>query len=90
VWTFFGYVGESAEQRAHRLRNINLVGPAGFISMEDGEAVEIVQQGLKGVEAGKASVLSMGGDGDADLDRLGMDENSIRGFWRGYRQFMQV
>jgi anthranilate 1,2-dioxygenase large subunit len=90
VWTFFGYVGESAEVRAHRLRNINLVGPAGFISMEDGEAVQIVQQGLAGVEAGAASVLSMGGDSDADLDRLGMDENSIRGFWRGYRQFMQL
>ena len=90
VWTFFGYVGESAEIRAHRLRNINLVGPAGFISMEDGEAVQIVQQGLAGVEDGAASVLSMGGDSDADLDRLGMDENSIRGFWRGYRQFMQL
>jgi len=36
------------------------------------------------------SVLSMGGDSNADLDRLGMDENSIRGFWRRYRQFMQV
>ncbi len=90
VWTFFGYVGESDEQRAHRLRNINLVGPAGFISMEDGEAVEIVQRGLVGVDAGQGSVLSMGGDSDSDLDRLGMDENSIRGFWRGYRQFMQV
>jgi anthranilate 1,2-dioxygenase large subunit len=58
--------------------------------MEDGEAVEIVQRGLAGVEPGAASVLSMGGDSDADLDRLGMDENSIRGFWRGYRQFMQL
>ncbi len=90
VWTFFGYLGESAEVRAHRLRNINLVGPAGFISMEDGEAVEIVQHGLVGVEANAGSVLAMGGDSDSDLDRLGMDENSIRGFWRGYRQFMQL
>jgi anthranilate 1,2-dioxygenase large subunit len=58
--------------------------------MEDGEAVQIVQQGLAGVEAGASSVLSMGGDSDADLDRVGMDGNSIRGFWRGYRQFMQL
>ena len=90
VWTFFGYRGESAEMRAHRLRNINLVGPAGFISMEDGEAVEIVQRGLAGVEPNAASVLSMGGDSDADLDRLRLGENSIRGFWRGYRRFMQL
>jgi anthranilate 1,2-dioxygenase large subunit len=90
VWTFFGYVGESESMRVHRLRNINLVGPAGFISMEDGEAVEIVQQGLVGATSDAASVLSMGGDSDADLDRLGMDENSIRGFWHGYRQFMRV
>nr|ART39920.1 J7 [uncultured bacterium] len=76
--------------RTHRLRNINLVGPAGFISMEDGEAVEIVQQGLVGVEAGTTSVLAMGGDSDDDLDRLGMDENSVRGFWRGYREFMAL
>nr|ART38807.1 G478 [uncultured bacterium] len=90
VWTFFGYVGESEAVRTHRLRNINLVGPAGFISMEDGEAVEIVQQGLVGVEAGTTSVLAMGGDSDDDLDRLGMDENSVRGFWRGYREFMAL
>ena len=35
---------------------------------------------------------SMGSDdcSDADLDRLGMDENSVRGFWRGYREFMAL
>ena len=58
--------------------------------MEDGEAVEIVQRGLAGVEPGASLSPSMDGDSDADLDRLGMDENSIRGFWRGYRQFMQL
>jgi len=33
--------------------------------------------------------VEMGGDGFHDLmEGAGTDENSIRGFWKGYRQLM--
>ena len=87
LWTYFGYVGESDEMRRHRVRNINLVGPAGFISMEDGEAVEIVQKGIVR-DGDESAFIEMGGSATGNLDYVGLDENSIRGFWGGYRRFM--
>lgn len=88
VWTYFGYEDDDEAMTTHRLRNINLVGPAGFISMEDGEAVEIVQQGVHRDESEK-SLIEMGGTDVRDMVSLmGMDENAVRGFWKGYRQIM--
>jgi anthranilate 1,2-dioxygenase large subunit len=72
----------------HRLRNINLVGPSGLISMEDGEAVELVQQGIHR-DASERSFVEMGGNDVEDYTSpMGMDENAVRGFWKGYRQTM--
>ena len=87
VWTFFGYEDDSEEMVRHRLKHGNLVGAAGYISMEDGEAVEIVQRGIAGA-ADDASFVEMGGRGCEDLDAIGSDENSIRGFWKAYREIM--
>ncbi|MGB1649132.1 MAG: aromatic ring-hydroxylating dioxygenase subunit alpha [Cycloclasticus sp.] len=88
VWTYFGYEDDDEEMTRHRLRNINLVGPGGFISMEDGEAVEIVQQGVHRDER-ENSLIEMGGNDVRDeVSPMGMDENAVRGFWKGYRQIM--
>ena len=89
VWTFFGYEDDSEEMTRHRLKHGNLVGAAGYISMEDGEAVEIVQRGIVGA-ADDASFIEMGGRGCEDLDAIGSDENSIRGFWKAYREIMEA
>src|SRR5690606_2044246 len=35
-WTYIGFVDDSPEHRRMRLRQLNLTGSAGFISMEDG------------------------------------------------------
>ncbi len=84
VWTYFGYADDDEETTRHRLRNLNLVGPAGLISMEDGEAVELCQQGTINAE-GLTSFIEMGGsDVRANYAPIGMDENSVRGFWHGY------
>ena len=88
VWTYFGYAGDDEEMTRHRLRNLNLVGPAGLISMEDGEAVELCQQGTVGAE-GLYNFIEMGGDDVRDVySPIGMDENSVRGFWKGYLALM--
>lgn len=84
LWTYFGFADDDAEMTRHRLRNINLVGPAGFISMEDGEAVEICQRGTNGSE-GVSSYIAMSGTEVAqEVSPIGMDENAVRGFWKGY------
>lgn len=89
VWTYFGYQDDSAEMRRHRLRNINLVGPAGFISMEDGEAVELCQRGTAGAGEWR-SLIEMGGHDVADdISPMGMDEHAVRGFWKGYFAMME-
>ena len=88
VWTYFGYADDDEETTRHRLRNLNLVGPSGLISMEDGEAVELCQQGTIGAE-GKRSFVEMGGDDvRPSYAPMGMDENSVRGFWKGYLGLM--
>jgi anthranilate 1,2-dioxygenase large subunit len=35
-WTYLGFSDDTSEQRLTRLKQGNLVGPAGYISMEDG------------------------------------------------------
>ncbi|MEH6703072.1 MAG: Rieske (2Fe-2S) protein, partial [Parasphingorhabdus sp.] len=88
VWTYFGYADDDEETTRHRLRNLNLVGPSGLISMEDGEAVELCQQGTVGAE-GKYNFIEMGGDDVRDYYApMGMDENAVRGFWKGYLELM--
>jgi len=86
-WIYLGYRDDSDELREHRLRQANLLGPSGLIAMEDAEAGEIVQRGIVR-DADKNSFMEMGGDGLNNLDGVGADENSIRGFWKGYRQLM--
>jgi len=46
VWTFFGYADDSDELRSYRMKQLNLVGPAGLISMEDGVSTELCQKPL--------------------------------------------
>ena len=88
VWTYFGYADDDEDMIRHRLRNLNLVGPSGLISMEDGEAVELCQQGTLGAE-GKFNFIEMGGNDVREYYApMGMDENAVRGFWKGYLELM--
>ncbi len=45
--TVFGYADDDEAMTRHRLMSTNLVGPAGFVSMEDGEAIEVVQKATR-------------------------------------------
>ncbi len=42
--TMLGYADDPPDMTLHRLRQANLVGPAGLVSMEDGEAIEIAHR----------------------------------------------
>lgn len=85
-WTYFGFADDTLAMRHRRLKQANLVGPAGYVSMEDGCVGGFVQRGS--AAAGDAlSVVNMGGDG-TESQETRATEVSVRGFWRAYRRHM--
>ena len=85
-WTYLGFADDSAEMRRRRLRQANLVGPAGYVSMEDGCVGGFVQRGV--AAAGDTlSVVNMGGEGAESQDTRAT-EAAVRGFWKAYRGYM--
>ncbi len=87
VFHFFGYQDDDPELRELRLKQANLAGPAGYISMEDTEATELVQRGVTSSPAGDTSYLGMG-DEARDRQTSLITEHMIRSFWQGYRGMM--
>ncbi|RYF69992.1 MAG: Rieske (2Fe-2S) protein [Comamonadaceae bacterium] len=87
-WTYIGYTDDTPEQRKVRLKQLNLVGPAGFISMEDGAVGGFVQRGIAGAQ-GLEAIVEMGGDSTASSDGRAT-ETSVRGFWKAYRAHMEA
>jgi anthranilate 1,2-dioxygenase large subunit/terephthalate 1,2-dioxygenase oxygenase component alpha subunit len=85
-WTYFGFADDPPEMNRRRLKQQNLVGPAGFVSMEDGCVGGFVQRGI--AAAGEqVSVVEMGGSG-AESQTTRATESSVRGFWKAYRRYM--
>jgi salicylate 5-hydroxylase large subunit len=41
AWTFFGYADDTPEMRLRRLRQANLMGPAGLVSVDDSEVMKL-------------------------------------------------
>jgi anthranilate 1,2-dioxygenase large subunit len=88
IFNFFGYTDDTPEMRMHRIKQANLVGPAGLISMEDTLATELVQSAT----ADGADVVAMADMGrDASIEeQIGssITEDAVRRFWRGYQELM--
>ena len=82
-WIYLGYADDSPEMRTRRLRQLNLAGPAGFVSMEDGCIGGFVERGAATAPRG-TSVVEMGGAGTEGQDTRAT-EAAIRGFWRQWR-----
>ena len=88
TWTCFGYETDDEPLTELRLRQANLIGPSGFISMEDGAATGFVQRGIRGA-GDEESVVEMGGSGTASEESR-VSEAAVRGFWKAYRQHMGI
>ena len=86
VWTCFGFTTDDDALAELRLRQANLIGPAGFISMEDGAATGFVQRGIAG-SGDETSVVEMGGTGTSSEESR-VSEAAVRGFWKEYRRLM--
>ena len=86
VWTCFGFVDDDAEMTELRMRQSNLIGPSGLISMEDGAATGFVQRGIRAA-GDKESFVEMGGSGTSSEESR-VSEAAVRGFWKTYRRHM--
>lgn len=86
LWTFFGYADDSEEMTRIRLRQANLMGPAGLVSIDDGEVMEASQEGLTHYDD-RTGVLEMGGTDVRNEDHM-VTETAIRGFYQYYRDVM--
>ena len=86
VFHFFGYEDDTPELRNLRIKQANLVGPAGYISMEDTEATELVQRGTVR-DGDKTSVIEMSRSAPDEQGTL-ITESLIRRFWVGYQALM--
>lgn len=86
--TYLGFESDTPEMTHNKLLAANFIGPAGYISLEDGEALRLVQEGVRHRQPGGSEVLEMGGVGPIeDTDYLSQ-EISIRGFWSFYHRIM--
>jgi len=88
IWTMFGYEGDDDEMRRHRLRQGNLMGPAGFLGLEDNEAMKFVQDGVRKSQDG-AGVLELGGREEGTSATL-ITEAAIRSMYRHWREVMEL
>lgn len=88
-WTFFGYTDDSEELTERRLRQANLMGPGGLVSMDDSEVVARIQDGIRRKDEG-SGIVEMGGLGtETQTDHM-VTEVAIRAFYEGYRQVMDL
>lgn len=89
MWWLLGCDDDTAQQRDARIKQSNMVGPGGLISMEDGVVGGWIQRGVRN-DGDKTSVLEMGGRTVEPSPDARATEVSIRGFWNGYRDCLAV
>ena len=86
-WTYIGFEDDDEAMVERRLKQANLAGPAGFISMEDGAVDNFVQRAIEGTSEDESVVL-MGGE-TAESQPFRVTETSVRGFWKKYRTLIE-
>jgi anthranilate 1,2-dioxygenase large subunit len=87
-WTYLGFADDDEARQRMRLKQSNLVGPAGYVSLEDGCIGGFIQRGIAGASDQEA-ILEMGGK-EFGTGSNRISEGSIRGFWNAYRERMQA
>jgi anthranilate 1,2-dioxygenase large subunit len=85
-WVHLGFDDDDDAMTERRLRQANLIGAAGYISMEDGCVGGFVQRALQYNDEG-AGLVMMGGH-EAESQTFRASEAAIRGFWKHYRALM--
>ena len=87
VWTHFGFEDDSADMTQRRLRQANLFGPAGFVSADDGEVIELSQEGFESKPYHR-KLAELGGKTVENTDHM-VTETLIRGMYAYWREVME-
>jgi apoptosis-inducing factor 3 len=86
-WTMFGFEGDDDDMTRHRLRQGNLMGPAGFLGLEDNEAIKFVQDGMQRIpdqeHVVKLDPATLAGTSDTLIS-----ESAIRAMYQYWRREM--
>ena len=88
VWTHFGFEDDTPEMTERRLIQANLFGPAGFVSADDGEVIELSQNGFE-QKPSHRTVAELGGYEAENTDHM-VTETLIRGMYNYWRKVMEV
>src|SRR3989440_12919454 len=88
AWSYCGSVEEDEDMTRRRLRQANLMGPAGFVSIDDSEGMKFSQAGV-GPYPEAAGGMGMGGGGREDEQRM-VTESVIPPFYGLYRPVMEA
>jgi salicylate 5-hydroxylase large subunit len=86
VWTHFGYADDDEAMTRRRLRQANLFGPAGFVSADDGEVIEFVQQAFEAHPQAR-TVSELDGRDVRPTEHM-VTETLIRGMYGYWREVM--
>ena len=87
VWTHFGFEDDDEAMTQRRLRQANLFGPAGFVSADDGEVIELSQKGFE-QKPFHRTLAELGGREVGDTDHM-VTETLIRGMYEYWRKVME-
>lgn len=87
-WTMFGYEDDDADMTRHRLKQGNLMGPSGYLGVDDNEAIRFVQDGFRHSVTDRGIVM-LDPDSDGATDTL-ISEAPIRALYRHYREVMSL
>ena len=71
-----------------RLRQANLFGPAGFVSADDGEVIELSQMGFE-QKPYHRTLAELGGRTAEDAEHM-VTETLIRGMYEYWREVMEA
>ncbi|MGR7996580.1 FAD-dependent oxidoreductase [Xanthobacter sp. ZOL 2024] len=88
-WTMFGFEGDDEEMTRHRLRQGNLMGPAGFLGLEDNEAIKFVQDGMLRVTDGE-HLVKLDPETEAGTADTLISEAAIRAMYKHWRDVMGI
>lgn len=88
VWTHFGFEDDTPEMTERRLIQANLFGPAGFVSADDGEVIELSQYGFEQKPFHRA-VAELDGYDAKNYDHM-VTEGLIRGMYEYWRKVMEI
>jgi anthranilate 1,2-dioxygenase large subunit len=84
AWTFYGYADDDADMQERRMKQGNLVGPAGYVSLDDSEVLEQMQR-IATACPDAVQVVEMGGRDNIGPSETAVTETLIRAFYTFYR-----